>query len=202
MLCVLVTLNAWSIRDRSPSRGLGDVYKRQPRNLYSSVICVDIHVIEFQKRGLPHAHILLTLASEDRPTCTEDIDRIICAELPDEDTDLLTFETVTRHMIHGLCGTDISYTPCMDGDTCTKHYLKSFCGKTIIEENGFVKYRRWDNGRSVTIRGKRTDNRWVIPYNRDLCVNMMHILMLSSVHKRRSLSTFTNTCIRELTELP
>ena len=41
---------------------------------------------------------------------------------------------------------------------------------TIIEENGFVKYRRRDDGRSVTIRGKRMDNRWVIPYNRDMCV--------------------------------
>ena len=73
-------------------------------------------------------------------------------------------------MIHGPCGTDILYAPCIEGNKCTKHYPKSFCDMTIIEENGFVKYRRRDDGRSVTIRGKRMDNRWVIPYNRDLCV--------------------------------
>jgi len=31
-----------------------------------------IHVIEFQKRGLPHAHILLIMADEDKPQTTED----------------------------------------------------------------------------------------------------------------------------------
>ena len=71
-------------------------------------------------------------------------------------------------MIHGPCGTDILYAPCIDGNTCTKHYPKSFCDKTIIEENGCVKYRRRDDGPSVAVRGKRMDNRWVIPYNRDL----------------------------------
>jgi len=89
--------------------------------------------------------------------CTEDIDHIICAELPDEDTDPLAFETITIHMINGPCGIDIPYAPCMDGNTCTKHYPKSFCDKTIIEENGFEKYRHQNDGRSVTICGKRMD---------------------------------------------
>jgi len=73
-------------------------------------------------------------------------------------------------MIHGLCGTDILYASCIDGNTCTKHYPNSFCDKTIIEENGFVKYRHRDDGQSVTIRGKRIYSRWIITYNRDLCV--------------------------------
>ncbi|XP_056685898.1 uncharacterized protein [Spinacia oleracea] len=42
-----------------------------------------IYTIEFQKRGLPHAHILLFLNEEDKPRTSEDIDRIISAELPD-----------------------------------------------------------------------------------------------------------------------
>ncbi len=33
-----------------------------------------IHVVEFQKRGLPHAHILLIMADEDKPRTTEDYD--------------------------------------------------------------------------------------------------------------------------------
>ena len=41
-----------------------------------------MHVIEFQKRGLPHVHILIIVANEDRPVTAGDIDDIICAELP------------------------------------------------------------------------------------------------------------------------
>ena len=113
---------------------------------------------------------MLTLANEDKPTCAEDIDNIICAELPDNVSDPLAFETVTKHMIHGPCGNGASYAPCMDGSKCTKHYPKTFSNKTIIEENVFVKYRRRDDGRSVTIRGTNIDNRWFVPYNCDLCV--------------------------------
>jgi len=29
----------------------------------------EVYVVEFQKRGLPHAHILLTVTSEDKPVC-------------------------------------------------------------------------------------------------------------------------------------
>jgi len=102
--------------------------------------------------------------------CIEDIDHIICAELPDKDSDPLAFETITRHMIHCPCGTDIPYASCMDDNSCIKHYPKTFCDETIIEENGFVKYRRYDDGRTITICGKNMNNRWVIPYNRDICV--------------------------------
>ena len=42
------------------------------------------HVIEFQKRGLPHAHMLIILDADDRPSGAADIDRMVCAELPGE----------------------------------------------------------------------------------------------------------------------
>jgi len=45
-----------------------------------------IHVVEFQKRGLPHAHILLIISPEDQPRTTDDYDKIVCAELPDPTT--------------------------------------------------------------------------------------------------------------------
>jgi len=41
-----------------------------------------IYVIEFQKPGLPHAHILLILAHDDKPSCAEEIDSLICEKLP------------------------------------------------------------------------------------------------------------------------
>jgi len=120
--------------------------------------------------SLLYGHILLTLASKDKPAFTEDIARLIYAKLPDIDSDSPAFETITKHMIHGSCGTEIPHAPCTDGGSCTKHYPKSFCDDTTIEENGFVRYRCRNDGRSVTIHGKNIDNRWVVLYNRDLYV--------------------------------
>jgi len=40
----------------------------------------EVYVIEFQRWGLPHAHILLTIAPGDKPICLEDIDRLISTE--------------------------------------------------------------------------------------------------------------------------
>jgi hypothetical protein len=39
-------------------------------------------VIEFQKRGLPHAHILVILEKGDRILTEDEIDAVVCAELP------------------------------------------------------------------------------------------------------------------------
>ena len=45
-----------------------------------------INVILFHKRGLPHGHILIILADEDRPPCEEVMDSIMFAELlPDHE---------------------------------------------------------------------------------------------------------------------
>eukprot|EP00966_Prymnesium_polylepis_P010376 239317-Prymnesium_polylepis.1 len=41
-----------------------------------------LSVIEFQKRGLPHAHILVILADEDRIRSADEIDDAVVAEIP------------------------------------------------------------------------------------------------------------------------
>ncbi|XP_076061544.1 uncharacterized protein LOC143037294 [Oratosquilla oratoria] len=43
-----------------------------------------IHVLEFQKRGLPHCHMLIMLREEDKIRTKEQIDNIVSAELPSE----------------------------------------------------------------------------------------------------------------------
>jgi hypothetical protein len=39
--------------------------------------------IEFQKRGLPHAHLLLVVRAQDKPRTPADVDSVVSAELPD-----------------------------------------------------------------------------------------------------------------------
>ena len=45
-------------------------------------VVAHMHVIEFQKRGLPHAHILIILADGDRNLTPDIVDSIVVAELP------------------------------------------------------------------------------------------------------------------------
>ncbi|XP_037930893.1 uncharacterized protein LOC119665729 [Teleopsis dalmanni] len=57
-----------------------------------------MYSIEWQKRDLPHAHILIWCVEKIRP---EEIDKIVFAEIPDPNVDKELFEIVTKNMIHG-----------------------------------------------------------------------------------------------------
>ena len=47
-----------------------------------------LYCVEFQKRGLPHAHILLILANQDRAMTAELVDGMVVAELPPSPDDV------------------------------------------------------------------------------------------------------------------
>ena len=89
-------------------------------------VIAHVYVIEFQKRGLPHAHILLILASEDKIHSIEEIDSIISAEIPDRNLYPLAYETITTMMMHGPCSMLNPTAPCMKDGKCQKHYPKDF----------------------------------------------------------------------------
>jgi hypothetical protein len=59
---------------------------------------------------------------------------------------------------------------CMEGNRCTKHFLKGFNSKTTIDEDRFLVYRRRDDGRHGKKGKVEVDNRYVMPYNRDMLV--------------------------------
>src|ERR1044071_1313938 len=60
-----------------------------------------LYTIEFQKRGLPHAHVLLILAQTYKPKTVADYDTIISAEIPNKNSNPDTFNTVKQTMMHG-----------------------------------------------------------------------------------------------------
>ena len=78
--------------------------------------------IEFQKRGLPHAHILLIMDAECKPKTTDMIDSIVSAEIPDRDTNSKLYEIITTQNIHGPFGNVNLRSPFMDGVKCTKNF--------------------------------------------------------------------------------
>jgi len=95
-----------------------------------------IYTIEFQKRGLPHAHILVFLKPQYRCKKPEHIDRIISAEIPDKDTNSELFKIVTSLMMHGPCGPENQSSPCIDRNKCMKHFPKKYVNEIFINPDG------------------------------------------------------------------
>lgn len=58
------------------------------------------YVIEFQKRGLPHVHLLLILKTGHKMTNHEHFDHFISVEIPDEKENPHLYSAVLRHMMH------------------------------------------------------------------------------------------------------
>ena len=125
-------------------------------------------VAEFQKRGLPHVHILLILADEDKPRTPADFDTIVSAEVPGIEHPLAR-ETVLRSMVHGPCGPENPNSPCMEGGKCSKGYPKDFQPETATNETGYPDYRRSASSPVKRPNGDNIDNRWIVPYKLFLC---------------------------------
>jgi hypothetical protein len=79
-------------------------------------------VIEFQKRGSPHAHILIVLKDEDKPRTRDIIDEFVCAEFPGPDRKAQLFQIVIRNMFHGPCGHLNPKSPCILDGKCSKGF--------------------------------------------------------------------------------
>jgi hypothetical protein len=137
-----------------------------------------MYPVEYQGRGLPHIHLLLTLTKEDKILNANDVDsRGISARIPDIDKDPELYDLIKRNMIHGPCGELNPESPCMEETRdsngnmirkCSKGYPKPFQEETIVLENGLALYARPRDGRKVEmfVRGRRIelDNRWVVPH--------------------------------------
>jgi hypothetical protein len=124
-----------------------------------------IYVIEFQKRGLSHAHILIFFVEDYKPHTVEDVDRMISVELLNPETNRLAHETVTGCMMHGPCGVVFPNAPCMEEGKCKKQYPCKFQSETVMDVNGYPIYRRRNTGHTLLVHSIELDNCWVVPHN-------------------------------------
>ena len=85
-----------------------------------------VYTIEFQKRALPHAHMVLCLADADKPRTPEDIDRLVSAEIPDPQLQSQLHDIVKRHMMHGPLGELDRQCVCMENGECKKNVPQTF----------------------------------------------------------------------------
>ncbi|KAE8739270.1 hypothetical protein FOCC_FOCC015230, partial [Frankliniella occidentalis] len=101
-----------------------------------------IYVIEFQKRGLPHAHVAFRV--ENGAMQSSEVDRIIRANIPAEnEAGGRLRELVLQHMVHGPCANRTNL-PCWDKDrnACSKFYPKPHTDVTHVDDRGFWHYKR------------------------------------------------------------
>ncbi|XP_071924722.1 uncharacterized protein [Coffea arabica] len=120
------------------------------------------YVIEFQKRGLSHAHFLIILKHCSKLLTPEAYDRIVSVELPDIHIHKHIHSLVAQHMIHGPCGQMNPNCACVQKTRiCKDNYPKHFAESTRHSQNSYPIYRRTDNKRTVKVRGHHLDNRWI-----------------------------------------
>ena len=132
-----------------------------------------VYTLEFQKRDLPNAHLVVTLNPNNNILFPQMLDKYISAEIPSDDKELQ--KLVIKHMFHGP---HTNQSPCLikEQSLCKKKFPKQFRDTTILKKkkNGYPEYQRKDNScDNHTYRTKGSqiipvDNRMVVPYNRFL----------------------------------
>ncbi|GBP16800.1 ATP-dependent DNA helicase pif1 [Eumeta japonica] len=127
-----------------------------------------MYSVEWQKRGLPHAHILIWLLNKLH---SNEVDDIISAEIPDPVTDPRLHDIVTTQMVHGPCGALNPLSPCMADGKCTKRYPRPLVAETVTGNDGYPVYRRRskeDNGRTIKVKVQNQEieigNEFIVPY--------------------------------------
>uniref|UniRef100_A0A0N4Z359 Helitron_like_N domain-containing protein n=1 Tax=Parastrongyloides trichosuri TaxID=131310 RepID=A0A0N4Z359_PARTI len=121
--------------------------------------------VEVQKRGLPHAHILIKI--KDFVQTTESIDKIISAEIPDKKEDKELFDLVVSHMMHCDCKSLKNRAPCwhLMKNKCSKDFPKPYCNETRFDPlTGKITYKRIEKSIKLD-NGKIISSGNVVPYN-------------------------------------
>ena len=137
-----------------------------------------VSVIEFQKRGLPHAHIILFLDEQAKNNFQnpEHVDKLISAEIPPIAEPQLR-AAVLKHMIHKPCN-ELANALCIRDGRCLRGFPKKFRNETGIQDGAnYISYKRRDRlsgGDSVSMpyltpgigyQSCNIDNSWVVPYS-------------------------------------
>ena len=117
---------------------------------FNGRIIYEISVIEYQHRGLPHAHIVIKIEgapTSDEPELASDwVDANLTAKMPiitdaSSAEDIKYAQLVVDHMTH-KCAKAVN--GCLDdNDHCKKGYhSNALLPRTIFDQKGFPKYQR------------------------------------------------------------
>ena len=133
-------------------------------------MCALIHVVEWQKRGPPHAHILGICDATYKQVGPEDYDKIMSAEIPDRNTHPVLHSIVTKFMMHGPCGIANPKIPVHGGWLLFQKNSQKIVKEMNAGLDGYPHYKRRSMGRCVNKSGVFLDNKYVLPYNPSLSI--------------------------------
>jgi hypothetical protein len=111
-------------------------------------VTYEMYVIEYQHRGLPHAHIVVQLEGMTHMSRMEEvsewIDATISACIPERSAETELFQLLNKFMMH-KCSNDVN--GCLDKDgKCTKHFdMNAPNDRTTFDSRGFPEYKRTQN---------------------------------------------------------
>jgi Helitron helicase-like domain at N-terminus len=125
-----------------------------------------LYTIEFQKRGLPHAHIVVFLKPHAKLCTPEHIDSLMSSEFPTDNPPLL--DLIKEFMVHGPCGNQNPNAPCMVNGRCSKGFFKPFREETTVTEDPYARTRRSNTRKLYNVRGKQVNNQWVVCHSKYL----------------------------------
>nr|XP_017255894.1 PREDICTED: uncharacterized protein LOC108225517 isoform X3 [Daucus carota subsp. sativus] len=159
--------------------------------------CIGVmYVVEFQKRGLPHVHMLIWLDAPSKKYLKENVDKFVSAEIPDPLLDPVGYAAVKAYMMHGPCGLQNPKSPCMKNFKCIRHFPKKYSSQTVFDDSGFPLYRRRKSNITVNVHKADLDNRWVVPYNRDLLVKYQCHMNIEICCHARSIKYLFKYCLK------
>ena len=140
------------------------------------------HSIEFQKRGFPHVHLIVWL-DRDAHFSPNDVDEIICAEIPDErlqdGTDNPLHGIVKQFMLHGPCGE--GWNCCKEG-RCKNGFPKPYQSETALSEDAYPLYRRCDPQEGGNSLRKWKDGKLLTYTNADVVAYNPYLLFRYNCH--------------------
>ena len=127
-----------------------------------------MYTIEFQKRGLPHIHLLLCLHETSAMKSADEFDKVVSAEIPNPHTQPILHALVMKFMIHRH-----QKQGCLKKGACKSGFPRELTNYTKSEEDGYPVYKRRgpkEGGYTGTIwtsknQSKVINNAWVVPYN-------------------------------------
>ncbi|KMZ57366.1 hypothetical protein ZOSMA_8726G00010, partial [Zostera marina] len=128
---------------------------------------------ESQKRGNPHAHMVIWV--EDVEITTDFVDSFVSARIPDPKKDPKLYKLVTSHMLHTCTSTSVCRDTSKAGNPCKKRYpmgefLSTQFGKGYVNYKRIYRPAREGETREPTFTfnrgsGEIRDDRHVVPYN-------------------------------------
>ncbi|XP_074327708.1 uncharacterized protein LOC141665621 [Apium graveolens] len=97
----------------------------------ATIFIAVMYVAEFQKRGLPHVHMLIWLDIASKINLKSNVDKYVSAEIPNPLLDLVGYAAVKAFMIHGPCGVEYPNSPYIVPAQCLMNSVFPF---TCVEK--------------------------------------------------------------------